>query len=60
MNSGSSKDWAYGYFGIPYSYVIELGPDDDSDYGFILPQRKLPGVATTGYTGIKAFFVSII
>lgn len=63
INSGSSKDWAYGELKIPYSYVLELRPGSkspDSKYGFTLPEDRMPFVSEETYAGIKEFFYSII
>lgn len=63
VNSGSGKDWAYGAMNIKYSYVLELRPGKDSPdfrYGFILPENRMPMVATETYAGIKAFYHSLL
>lgn len=63
INSGSSKDWAHGELKIPYSYVLELRPginSPDFHYGFLLPESKMPLVATETYAGIKAMFSAIV
>lgn len=63
INSGSSKDWAYGELKIPYSYVLELRPgmnSPDFHYGFLYPESKMPLVATETYAGIKAMFSAIV
>jgi hypothetical protein len=62
INSGSSKDWARGTANIPYSYVLELRPGDrqaDSQYGFTLPEDRMPLVAPETFAGIKAFLNAI-
>lgn len=62
INSGSSKDWAYGAAGIKYSYVLELRPGPSSpDYGFAfqLPVDRMPLVSNETYVGIKAFLNAI-
>lgn len=62
INSGSSKDWARGTANIPYAYVLELRPGSgqaDSQYGFTLPEDRMPLVAPETFAGIKAFLNSI-
>ena len=62
-NSGSSKDWAYGNFGIKYSYVLELRPSQystDGSYGFMLPESRMSLVAPETYAGIKAVLASLV
>ena len=58
IHSGLSPDWAYATKGIRYSHVIELRPGKgtpDYIYGFMLPENRMPSVATETYTGIKAY-----
>lgn len=62
-NSGSGKDWAYGELGIKYSYVLELRPGSESPdyrYGFMLPEDRLPKVATETFAGMKALYYSLV
>ena len=63
INSGGSSDWTKGVLNIKYSYVLELRPGRQSQdfyYGFIMPQSRMPLIATETYAGMKAFFYSII
>ena len=61
--SGGASDWAYNEMGVRYSYLLELRPGrgtDDWDYGFVLPEDRMPLVATETYIGIKALLDYII
>jgi hypothetical protein len=49
INSGPSDDWARGAAGIQHSYTLELAPGQtgvDSNYGFTLPEDRVPKVIT--------------
>jgi hypothetical protein len=54
--TGSSLDWAKATLGVKYSYVLELGPDEEE---FELKQSEIKPVACETYAGIKAFLQSI-
>jgi hypothetical protein len=60
--SGGSEDWAQGNAGVPYAYCLELRPSQtgtDSNYGFTLPEDRVPKAGTETYVGIKAFLNAI-
>lgn len=59
-SAGASDDWAYGGAGAEYSYTIELPPDDQSSYGFVLPESEIPGVVSTVWPGVKAMMKQIM
>jgi len=52
--AGGSDDWAHGGAEIPYSYTVELPPDWDSEYGFILPPSEILGVGKEALNGTIA------
>jgi carboxypeptidase A2 len=63
INSGASEDWAYGVAQVPYTYCLELRPGQtgvDSNYGFALPENRVPKAGEETYSGIKAFLGTLL
>ena len=57
-SSGGSEDWAKLKANIPYTYVIELKPDDSPDQsgaGFIYPEDLIVKSAEEIYFGLKEY-----
>ena len=63
MNSGPSDDWAKGVANIKYTFTLEVAPgedDEDSYYGFNLPENRVPLVGKEVYAGIKQYLRSFL
>ena len=51
-NSGSTKDWAYGFLGVKYAFALELR--DTGRYGFALPANQIMPTGMETFAAIKA------
>ena len=63
VNSGPSDDWARGNASIKYSYTLELRPGQsgpDSNYGFTLPENRVPLAGDETYQGVKAYLKAFL
>lgn len=50
-NSGSTKDWAYGFLGVKYAFALELR--DQGRYGFALPANQIMPTGFETFAAIK-------
>ena len=57
IESGTTKDYAYGHLNVRYTFSIELR--DTGKYGFLLPSRLIAPTAREVFEGIKAMIVNI-
>jgi len=60
--SGGSFDWTKSIAGIKYSICLELRPGQsgvDSQYGFVLPESRVPMAGEESYQGLKAFVKAV-
>ena len=61
-SSGGSEDWAHLKAKIPYTYVIELRPEDDyedSGVGFLYPEHLIDKAADEIFYGLKEYALLI-
>ncbi|RNA01997.1 carboxypeptidase B-like, partial [Brachionus plicatilis] len=60
--SGGSFDWTYAIANIKYSIALELRPgrgEPDYNYGFILPEDRVPVVGEETFIGLKAMIDAV-
>lgn len=58
--AGGADDYAKGHSGIKYAYTVELRPNDDSSYGFVLPHNYIIPSGQETWAGVKAFAFELI
>ena len=61
-SSGGSEDWAHMKANIPYTYVIELRPEEDyeeGEIGFLYPENSINKAAHEIHYGLKEYALII-
>ena len=61
-NSGSSVDWAYSKLRIPYTYLVEMMPSEDSAVmkSFLIPPALMVQNAKDLLEGLRVMAASIM
>jgi len=57
--SGDSADWVHDVLGLTDSYTFELRPDENSSYGFLLPEDQILPTGEENVDGLLALIENI-
>ena len=57
LESGTTKDYTYGFLNIRYTFSMELR--DTGKYGFLLPSHLIEPTAKEAFEGIKAMILNM-
>ena len=57
--SGDSADWVHDVLGLTDSYTFELRPDENSEFGFELPEEQIRPTGEENVDGLLALIANI-